>query len=82
MSFDSRSKKKFSAAHHPRKFIQSAICNFIDDEIESINYEYIVSPGFSETDKSVINFIFPFHTKNISLKQLIKKISLFYQNEI
>ena len=77
MSFDNRSKKKFSAAYYPRKFIQSAICNFTDDKIETINNEYIVSPGFSETAKPFMDSIFPFCTKNVPLKQFIKRSHYF-----
>ena len=39
-------KKKFLAADYPQKYVESVICNFENDKIESVEDDYIIPLGF------------------------------------
>ena len=67
-----RIKKKFFAADYPQKFVESVICSFKNDKIESVEDDYIIPPGFFDIAKPVIIVEVPFCTKNeVSSKQFL-----------
>ena len=41
----SRIKNEFLAADFPQKFVESVIRNFENDKVDSIEQDYILSPG-------------------------------------
>ena len=46
--------KSFLAAGYPQKFVESVICNFENDNVESVEVDYIIPSGFFDIAKLVI----------------------------